>query len=135
MTRPPGAPDFTILSFLPGSVMIFRRERRAEPRLRNTNFATPFGEVVDVSGSGMAVTHRGPAVEIGQTIRVSISWSCELIEVDCVVRRVKACGFRRQTVGLKWIDPPAGLRDWLRNGHHGGSESPGPQVYRLPAVA
>ena len=114
--------------------MLPRKERRSAPRHRPRGFATAFGEVVNVRGSGVAVVHRGPGVAVGDTLRISISWNAELVEVDCVVRRVKPAGFRRQTVGLQWVQPPAGLEAWLRGGSRGGAECSGPRVYALPAA-
>ena len=113
-----------------------RRERRGVPRLRSRRFATPFGEVVDVSGTGMAVLHRGPRVAVGQTLRLSIAWTGRLVAVDCAVTRVERAGFRRQTVGLRWLEPPEGLWAWLRDRDpRRGTECAGPWVYMRRTAA
>lgn len=114
--------------------MLAHQDRRSAPRFKNRGFATAFGEVVDVSGSGVAVTHRGRKVAAGDELRLSISWNGRLVEVACVVRRTEPAGFRRQTVGLAWVHPPEGLEAWLRSGSGGGTECSGPRVYALPAA-
>ncbi len=110
-------------------------ERRSSPRQRPHSFATPFGEVVDVSEGGMKVTHKGPAVEPGDHLDLTISWDSELVEVRCEVKRVKPAGFRRQTVAFRWINPPENISVWLRGGNRHGGECTGPRVYARPVSA
>ena len=110
------------------------RERRATPRVRSERFLSPFGEVVDVGGGGMSVIRRGRPVAVGETLRLSIAWSGRMAAVDCVVQRVARAGFRRQQVGLRWIEPPAGLASWLRDAEaDAGTECIGPVLYRRSA--
>ena len=90
------------------------QEKRASPRFRSRRFETPFGEVVDLSGGGMAVRHRGPRLAAGDKLRLCIRWGHRITPVNCTVHRVERSGFFHQKVGLRWDRPPAGLWEWLR---------------------
>lgn len=115
--------------------MSVSKERRAATRFRSSRIASAFGEVVDVSATGMAVVHRGRAVALGAEIELSIGWNGEFIDVPCRVRRVEPVGFRRQRIALEWTRTPGGLAAWLGQPRSGGTECSGPQVYELPASA
>ena len=110
-------------------------DRRSATRYRSESFATPFGEVIDVSSSGIRVSHRGRRVARGDLLRLSISWTGDLVELDCEVRHAKPAGFRRQVLGLRWVQPPPGLEAWLKGGGGRATECVGPRVYRHPDAA
>ncbi|BAM03914.1 PilZ domain-containing protein [Phycisphaera mikurensis] len=89
-------------------------DTRTSPRFRSRRFASAFGEVLDLGAGGMSVLHRGPRVEVGERLRLSIRWGTRIAPVDCTVRRVERTGFRRQRIALSWEQPPEGLWAWLR---------------------
>jgi len=64
-----------------------------------------FGDVVDLSATGVRIFRRGGLKwRIGETINLTLRWHSDEIQVSARVLRTKRLGFRRHDIGLEFVE-------------------------------
>lgn len=91
------------------------RDLRRKGRLRcEMLVCAPLGQVVDLSGSGMRVTRRGGRIcKPGQTVQVTLEHAEGHMQLKARVSWLRKTGFRRQEIGLEFIDMSPSLQSEL----------------------
>ncbi|MEO0965014.1 MAG: PilZ domain-containing protein [Planctomycetota bacterium] len=106
-------------------------ERRGHRRVRVPDLSSPFGEVVDLSLSGMKVFRKGgnpPA--IGDRLEATLEHGLGSVAVTAEVVWVEDVGLRRRLIGCRFVDPTAEQEATLgRLIGVGHDEVKGPAVY------
>ena len=73
-------------------------------RLKTRGLCTPFGEVLDVSDSGIGVFRKGPvACAVGDEVKLYLSHDSAEIELSVRVARVANVGLFRHEIGFEFI--------------------------------
>jgi len=79
-------------------------DRRQNARFRTLGLSTPFGEVIDISDSGLGVFRKGKVeVNIGDNVTVHLSHENTQIEMAARVVRIDKVGLFRHEIGLEFI--------------------------------
>ncbi len=79
-------------------------ERRQSTRLKTLGLSTPYGEVMDISDSGMGVFRKGRVVcAIGDEVKLVLSHGSSDIELNARVARVANVGLFRHEIGFEFI--------------------------------
>ncbi|MFK7790500.1 MAG: PilZ domain-containing protein [Phycisphaeraceae bacterium] len=79
-------------------------ERRQNMRLKTRGLCTPFGEVMDISDSGMGVFRKGRVVcAVGDEVKLYLSHDATEIELNARVVRVSNVGLFRHEIGFEFI--------------------------------
>ena len=81
-------------------------DRRLQPRLRAFGrLSTPFGEVIDVSDSGLGVFRKGKVqLSVGDTVTLHLSHESTEVELTARVVRIDPVGLFRHEIGFAFID-------------------------------
>lgn len=90
-------------------------ERRKSTRYKVKGLSTPFGEVIDVSDTGLGVFRKGRVIcAIGDTVTIYLSHESKEIELAAKVVRIDNVGLFRHDIGFQFVDIDEGTRDELR---------------------
>jgi hypothetical protein len=80
-------------------------ERRQHTRFKALGLSTPFGEVMDVSDSGMGVFRKGKlGCEIGDEVKLYLSHGSTEIELNARVARISKVGLFRHEIGFEFVN-------------------------------
>lgn len=106
-------------------------ERRRHKRVTVPALATPFGEVVDLSVSGMQVFHKGAlSQQPGDQIQITLDHPAGTLHVTAEVVWTDQVGLRRHLLGYRFLDldptTSAALESLVDQGQ---PEAKGPAVY------
>ena len=81
-------------------------DRRQQPRFKALGLSTAFGEVVDISDSGIGVFRKGKVkVAIGDNVTVHLRHESIEVELAARVVRIDPAGLFRHEIGFEFIDP------------------------------
>ena len=81
-------------------------DRRSNSRLKTYGLSTPYGEIIDISDSGLGVFRKGKLdLAIGDTVSVHISHDNTEIELTASVARINKVGLFRHEIGFVFVDP------------------------------
>ena len=90
-------------------------DRRQNTRYKALGLSTPFGEVINVSDSGVGVFRKGRVIcAIGDTVTVYLSHESKEIELTAKVVRIDNVGLFRHDIGFQFVGIDEGTRDELR---------------------
>lgn len=81
------------------------KENRRAGRLHAVGIWCELGVVIDVSGSGLCVAHRGGKPRQGATVRLTLECPagvCTVVEGTIV--RIRRHGFRKYEIGIAFSD-------------------------------
>jgi len=79
-------------------------ERRQNMRFKALGLSTPFGEVMDISDSGIGVFRKGKLnCSIGDEVKVVLSHQDMVIEAAARVARIDKVGLFRHEIGMEFI--------------------------------
>lgn len=106
-------------------------DRRQSTRYKALGLSTPFGEVIDVSDSGIGVFRKGRVIcAIGDHVTVHLSHEITDIELTAKVVRINNVGLFRHEIGFQFVGIDEGTRDQLRAMTQSAcSEFTGPRCY------
>ena len=80
-------------------------ERREHTRFKALGLSTPFGEVIDVSDSGVGVFRKGKvSCSVGDMATLLISHDSTEIELNARVVRIENVGLFRHEIGFEFVD-------------------------------
>ena len=81
-------------------------DRRQNTRFKALGLSTPYGEVIDISDSGLGVYRKGKlACEIGDEVKLFLSHEQTEIELTARVVRIDKVGMFRHEIGFAFVDP------------------------------
>lgn len=106
-------------------------ERRLNSRFKTQGLATPYGEVMDISDSGMGVFRKGRVIcGVGDEVPIYLSHGSTEIKVKARVVRVSNVGLFRHEIGFEFIDANEELltKLWSMT-DNAWSEFTGPRCY------
>jgi len=73
-------------------------------RLKTRGLSTPFGEVMDISDSGLGVFRKGKLnCSIGDEVKVVLSHADTVIEANARVARIAKVGLFRHEIGMEFV--------------------------------
>ncbi len=76
-------------------------ERRKQPRLQTRGMNTPFGQVTNISETGLCLFRKGKMdLTVGQTLRLAVEHGHERVLLNAEVVRIDRLGLFRHEVGL-----------------------------------
>lgn len=79
-------------------------DRRKQPRLKTLGLSTPFGEVIDISDSGLGVFRKGRVqVAVGDTVTLHLQNESIEAELTARVVRIEPAGLFRHEIGFEFI--------------------------------
>ncbi|MEM7577489.1 MAG: PilZ domain-containing protein [Planctomycetota bacterium] len=107
-------------------------ERRRHRRVKPQGLSTPFGEVTDVSESGLGVycKTKPSNVGVGQTRMITVAFDGQTQNLSATVQRIDALGPRAVELGFTLNDVSGELKAWLRSmGTMDDCVTTGPRVY------
>lgn len=80
-------------------------DRRSNSRLKTYGLSTPYGEIIDISDSGLGVFRKGKLdLGIGDTVSVHISHEASEVELTARVARIDKVGLFRHEIGFAFVD-------------------------------
>ena len=80
-------------------------ERRQQPRFKTLGLSTAFGEVIDISDSGIGVFRKGKTqVALGETVTLHLSNEGIEVELTARVARIDPAGLFRSEIGFEFVD-------------------------------
>lgn len=80
-------------------------DRRQNMRFKALGLSTAFGEVIDISDSGIGVFRKGKIeVSIGEDVRLYLSHETEEIELTARVARIDKVGLFRHEIGFAFTN-------------------------------
>jgi hypothetical protein len=80
-------------------------ERRQHTRFKALGLTTPYGEVMNISDSGMGVFRKGRvSCNLGDELKLVLGHGGEEIELDVRVARVAKVGLFRHEVGFEFVN-------------------------------
>ena len=106
-------------------------DRRQNTRFKALGLSTPYGEVIDISDSGLGVYRKGKlACEIGDEVKLYLSHEQTEIELTARVVRIDKVGMFRHEIGFEFVgvDEETLTRVWTLT-DSACSEFAGPQCY------
>jgi len=106
-------------------------DRRQNTRFKALGLSTPFGEVTDVSDSGLGVFRKGKLeCEIGDEVKLYLSHENTEVELTAQVVRIDKVGLFRHEIGFEFIgaDEETLTRLWTLT-DSACSEFTGPRCY------
>ena len=79
-------------------------DRRQNARFKALGLSTPFGEVIDISDSGIGVFRKGKVeVAIGDEVTLLLSHETTELELAARVMRVDKVGMFRHEIGFEFV--------------------------------
>jgi c-di-GMP-binding flagellar brake protein YcgR len=79
-------------------------ERRENMRFKALGLSTPFGEVMDISDSGLGIFRKGKVnCQIGDEINVVLRHEDMVIEASARVVRIDKVGMFRHEIGMEFV--------------------------------
>ena len=73
--------------------------------MKTLGLSTPFGEVMDLSDTGMGVFRKGKVqVALGQTVTIQLSHEGTDVQVTARVARIDKVGLFRHEIGFQFIN-------------------------------
>ena len=79
-------------------------ERRQHTRFKALGLSTPFGEVMDISDSGIGVFRKGKVpCSVGDEVTLYLSHDSEEIELNARVARIEYVGLFRHEIGFEFV--------------------------------
>lgn len=89
-------------------------EVRRHGRFRCNMLNSTLGEVLDISAAGLRVRHRGALrAGVGDCVPLTIALASSEIRVDVRIVWMRRTGFRRQEIGMEFINLDAASRSCL----------------------
>lgn len=80
-------------------------DRRFNRRLKTHGLSTPYGEVVDISDSGMGVFRKGKLdLAVGDAVSIHVSHDNAEINLSARVARIDKVGLFRHEIGFAFVD-------------------------------
>ncbi|MEO0476058.1 MAG: PilZ domain-containing protein [Planctomycetota bacterium] len=80
-------------------------ERRQHTRFKALGLSTPFGEVMDVSDSGIGVFRKGRvSCSVGDEVQLYLSHGSTEIELEARVARIEYVGLFRHEIGFEFVN-------------------------------
>ena len=106
-------------------------DRRTQQRTPTFGLTTPFGQVTDISDTGLRLFRKGKMdLSLGQTVRLDVRHGDTEVTLDAEVVRIERLGLFRHEVGLSFtaVDTAAltGIRRVVEVSQ---AEAPGPACY------
>ncbi|MEM9251324.1 MAG: PilZ domain-containing protein [Planctomycetota bacterium] len=106
-------------------------ERRGHQRVQVPDLSSPYGEVIDLSLTGMKVYRKGGRQPVvGDRLEATLEHSLASVKVAAEVVWVEDVGLRRRLIGCRFLDPTEAdqksLGQLIGVGH---DEVKGPAVY------
>lgn len=87
-------------------------ERRENQRIKTRGLSTPFGEVMDLSESGIGVFRKGSvACSIGDTVSVYLAHGSYEIDLTAKCVRISRVGLFRHEIGFAFVNIDQATRD------------------------
>ena len=103
-----GLTDFAQIGLSHGPavpISIDMSERREHTRFKALGLSTPFGEVMDVSDSGLGVFRKGSvSCSVGDEVTLFISHGSGEVELNARVARIEYVGLFRHEIGFEFVD-------------------------------
>ena len=79
-------------------------ERRQNSRFKALGLSTPYGEVMDISDSGMGVFRKGRVIcAVGDEVKLHLSHGSVEIELKARVARIANVGLFRHEIGFEFV--------------------------------
>lgn len=76
-------------------------DRRKQPRIQTRGMNTPFGQVTNISDTGLCLFRKGKMdLSLGQTLRLAIEHGPERVTLEAEVVRIDRLGLFRHEIGL-----------------------------------
>jgi len=106
-------------------------ERRKHTRFKALGLSTPYGEVVDLSDSGIGVFRKGRVdLSVGDTVTLHLSHEQAEVRLEAEVVRIDPVGLFRHEIGFRFVDvDEAGLTELWRLTDSACSEFVGPRCW------
>lgn len=80
-------------------------ERRQNTRYKALGLSTPYGEVMDISDSGIGVFRKGRVVcTVGDEVEIHLSHGTTDIKLHARVARVSNVGLFRHEIGFEFVN-------------------------------
>jgi hypothetical protein len=80
-------------------------DRRNQPRFPTRGVSTRFGEITNISDTGLCVFRKGKMdLEVGQELKLKVSHEAAEVTVRAKVARIEKLGLFRHEIGLQFLE-------------------------------
>ena len=106
-------------------------DRRKQPRFQTLGLSSPFGQVTDISDTGLRIFRKGKMdLAVGQSLRLDLRHPAAELTLEAEVMRIERLGLFRHEVGLRFTSVDSAALEAIRRVVAASqAEMPGPACF------